>query len=121
MKSISFSNLDSAFSNTQLGTHVHFYLTPNMLSHINALCINLSYLPKDQSLKFSRKHSENWRSWKMTFCFVFCYWVFQKKISIKITMAFISLILWFLQNLETGFIRTNMHTTLGPLTQYVHR
>ena len=40
------------------------------------------YLPKDQSLNFLQKNIEIWRSWKITFCFVFCsffgYWVFQK-------------------------------------------
>ena len=40
---------------------------PYRLSHINALRINLSYLPKDQSLRFSRKNTENWSSWGMTF------------------------------------------------------
>ena len=49
------------------------------LSHINALQVNQFYLPKDQSMKFWSKSIENWRSWKMTFCFVFGYWVFQKK------------------------------------------
>ena len=37
------------------------------LSHINALCINLSYSLKDQSLKFLQKSIENWRSWKSQF------------------------------------------------------
>jgi hypothetical protein len=40
---------------------------PNRFSHINTLCINLLYLPKDQSLKFSRKKIENWGSWKSQF------------------------------------------------------
>ena len=31
-------------------------------SHINTICINLSYLPKDQSLLFWRKNIENWWS-----------------------------------------------------------
>ena len=30
------------------------------LSHIDAICINLSYSPKNQSVKFSRKNIENW-------------------------------------------------------------
>ena len=34
---------------------------PYRLSHINALCINQSYLPKDRSIKFSQKNIENWR------------------------------------------------------------
>ena len=34
------------------------------LTYINALHINLSYSPKDQSLKFLQKNIENWRSWK---------------------------------------------------------
>ena len=29
--------------------------------------------------QFLQKNIENWRKWKMTFCFVFCYWVFQKR------------------------------------------
>ena len=40
---------------------------PYKLNHINPLRINLSYLPKDQSVKFLRKNIEDWRSWKMTF------------------------------------------------------
>ena len=35
-------------------------LWPYRLSHINALCINLSYSPKDQSLKFLRKNKFFW-------------------------------------------------------------
>ena len=48
------------------------------LNHINVLCINLSYSPKDQSLKFLRKNIENWLSWKMIF---FGFWLlgFSKK------------------------------------------
>ena len=37
---------------------------PQMLSYINAFRINQSYLPKDQSVKFSRKNFENWGFWK---------------------------------------------------------
>jgi hypothetical protein len=40
---------------------------PYRLSHVNALRINQFYEPKDQSMKFSQKNIENWRSWKMTF------------------------------------------------------
>jgi hypothetical protein len=40
---------------------------PYRLSHINALCINQSYQPKDQSMKFSQKSFENWRFWKTQF------------------------------------------------------
>ena len=40
---------------------------PYRLSHTNALCINQFYKPKDQSIKFSWKTIENWRSWKMRF------------------------------------------------------
>ena len=101
---------------------------PYRLSQINALCINLSYLPKDQSLKLLRKNIENWRSWKMTFCFVFCffvfcYWVFQKKIFWFILNenhhGFHMHNGWFLQNLEKGFIWTNMHTTVNLITFFV--
>ena len=45
------------------------------VTHINALHINLSYLSKNQSLKFLRKDIENWRSVKMTF-FSFLSWPF---------------------------------------------
>ena len=72
---------------------------PYSLSHVDALRINLSYSPKDQSLKFSWKNIENWLSWKMKLCFVFCFVLFFvigffKNIffcffSLKITMAFI--------------------------------
>ena len=40
---------------------------PYRLSHINALRIDQSYWLKNQSMKFSQKNIENWRSWKMTF------------------------------------------------------
>ena len=40
---------------------------PYRLSHNNALHINQFYSPKDQSMKFSLKNIENWRSWKMRF------------------------------------------------------
>ena len=40
------------------------------LSHINALCINQSYQPKDQSVKFSQNFFENWRFWKTQFFWV---------------------------------------------------
>ena len=97
---------------------------PYRLSHITALPINLSYSPKDQSLKFSQKNIENWQSWKMTFCFVFLFLVIGV---FKICFLFFRnenhhgfhmrqrLFLhygWFLQNLEEGFIRTNMHTNV---------
>ena len=55
----------------------------------------------------------------MTFGFGFWLLGFSKKyifcfFSMKITLAFIRCIVhrWFLQNLEKGFIRTNMHTTV---------
>ena len=55
--------------------------------------------------------------------FVFCYWGFQKNLffSIKITAVHRGFHMrhhlflyygWFLQNLEKGFIRTNMHMTV---------
>ena len=37
-----------------------------------------SIYPTYQSMKFLQKHSENWRSLEMTYCFVFCYWGFSK-------------------------------------------
>ena len=40
---------------------------PYRLSHIHALCINLSYKPKHQSLKFWRKNIKNWQVWKSQF------------------------------------------------------
>jgi hypothetical protein len=40
---------------------------PYRLSHIIALCINLFYLSKDQSLIFSLKSIKYWRCWKMRF------------------------------------------------------
>lgn len=43
---------------------------PNRLSHINALQINLCYIPKDQSLKFLQKNIENWQSWKSQFFWI---------------------------------------------------
>ena len=43
---------------------------PYKLSLVAALCINLSYQHKDQSLNFSGKNVENWRSWKSQFFWV---------------------------------------------------
>ena len=43
---------------------------PYRLSYINTLCINQSYLPKDQSMKFSQTIFENWRFWKTQFFWV---------------------------------------------------
>ena len=45
-----------------------------------ALCINLSYSPKDQSQNFFLKNIKNWWSWKIIFFLFFCffgYWVFK--------------------------------------------
>ena len=59
------------FSNFCLCLSLHQTVwQPYRLSHINALSINLSYPPKDQSLKFSLKDIENWRSWKSQFFWV---------------------------------------------------
>ena len=64
-------------------THIYPFLSlrqtawrPYRLSHIYALHINLSYSPKNQSLKFSQK---NCLSWKKTFCFGFWLLCFSKK------------------------------------------
>ena len=43
---------------------------PYKLNLINALHINQSYEPKDQSVKVSRKIFENWRFWKTLFFWV---------------------------------------------------
>ena len=40
------------------------------LSHIRAFHMDLSYKPKDQSLKFWQKNIENWRLWKSQFFWV---------------------------------------------------
>ena len=68
-----------------------------------------------QALKFWRKNVENWRSWKMTFCFVgFFKFFFLNENHLGFHMRY-HLFLhywWFLQNLEKGFILTNMHTTV---------
>ena len=40
---------------------------PYRLSHINALRIDQSYWPKDQSSKFAQTFFENWRFWKLSF------------------------------------------------------
>ena len=53
---------------------------PYSLSHIDALRINLSYLPKDQSLKFSRKNIENWGVENLSFFELVIYnFFFQKE------------------------------------------
>ena len=48
------------------------------LSHTNALRINQFYQPKDQSMKFSWKNIENWRSPENDFCLVFWFSVCKK-------------------------------------------
>ena len=54
---------------------------PYRLSHINALRINQSYWPKDQSTKFSQIVFENWRFWKTHFFLSLQFWIcFSKKI-----------------------------------------
>ena len=40
------------------------------VSHINAIHINQSYWPKNQSMKFSQIFFENWRFWKTQFFWV---------------------------------------------------
>ena len=61
---------------------------PYRLSHIDALHINLSYWPKDQSLKFSQKKIEIWRFWKTLFLFESALWTlfFKKNIFCLISM-----------------------------------
>ena len=61
---------------------------PYRLSHITAFCINLRYLPKDQSLKFLRKNMKNSVILSRPFWF-FCF------IPMKINLAFISDIVYF--------------------------
>ena len=51
---------------------------PYRLSHINALHINQFYWPKNQSMKFSQKNIENWRSWKTQFFWVGDFFFFSK-------------------------------------------
>ena len=48
---------------------------PYTLSHINTLRINQSYSSKDQSVKFSRKNFENWRSVFL----ILPFWFFSQK------------------------------------------
>ena len=73
---------------------------PYKLSHTNALCINQFYKPKDQSMKFSWKNIENWRSWKMFFWVghfdFFCF------ISMKTSSLFICGIIYF-SNMDIFF------------------
>ena len=57
------------------GNHAFLFLTcfrpyawrPFRLSQMNALRFNLTYSPKDQSLKFWRKNIKNWLFWKSAF------------------------------------------------------
>ena len=89
---------------------------PYTLSHINALRINQSYQPKDQSMKFSWKNIENWRSWKMRFFWVGHFDFFFLHLSEK-SSPFIWGIIFFctmdgFQNLGKEVVRTFMHTTV---------
>ena len=96
---------------------------PYKLSHINALWINLSYSPKDQSLKSLQKNIDVWRSWKWHFL-VFGFWLlgFSKKnclfllngnqLGFHMRYHLFLLYGWFLQNLGKDYIRTNMHTNV---------
>jgi hypothetical protein len=101
---------------------------PSMMPHMKAKLIfigNFFWKPKNKNKKkteiFGKKYWELAELENDIFFLLFVsgYWVFQKKIlSMKISMAFI----WgniyfcsmdFFQNLEKGFIRTNMHPTLN--------
>ena len=70
---------------------------PYRLSHINVLCINQSYQPKDQSKNISQKNIENWRFWKTQFFWVghFGFFFSKKKIfcfiPIKISKKFLDI------------------------------
>ena len=76
------------------------------------------------------KNIENWQSWKKAIFFVlflvflvFGYWVFQKQNILfflnenhhgfHMRQCLLLHYGWFLQSLEKGFIRTNMHTTVS--------
>ena len=75
-------------------------------------------------MKFSQKNIENWLSWKMTFFlsghFEFFFSKKKKKIAqfnektkgFHMRQRLFMHYGWFLQNLEKGFIQTNMHTTV---------
>ena len=52
---------------------------PHGLSKINALCINQSYYPKDESMKFWRKLLSFWRCWQTQFFWVGHFDFFMKK------------------------------------------
>ena len=76
-------------------------------------------------MKFSWKNIENWRSWKMSFFCAghfetffskkknfFCFNLNENKQPVHMRCHLFLHNGWFLQNLGTDFIRTNMHTTV---------
>ena len=95
---------------------------PYKLRYINALHINVSYSPKDQSLKCLRKILRIGGAGKWHFL-VLGFWLlrFSKKkfVFSQWKSAWLSYEVlhygWCLQNLEKDFIRTIMHTTVIAL------
>ena len=95
------------------------------LSHTNARGINQFYYSKDQSMKFSWKNIENWRSWKMIFFWVGHFQFFLQKnkknfcfISMKTSSPFLWGIIYFctmdgffriLENISSKLICTRLY------------
>ena len=82
----------------------------------------LIFIRKKQNFLKNPTTKKCHQSWKMTFCFVFCfdYWVFQNilifpnenQLGFHMRYHLFLHYGWFLQNLGKDFIRTNMHTTV---------
>ena len=99
-------------------------LKPYRLSHVNALCINQFYQPKNQSMKFSQKilrigGAGEWPLFRRPFLFFFfkkkkkkMYHLNENKQPAHMRYHLFLHYGWFLQNLGKDFIRTNMHTTV---------
>ena len=82
---------------------------PYRLGHINALRIIQSYLPKDQSMKISKKYIENWQSWKTQLFLSRPFWFFcfipmkiSHKLCVRIDGTQFLLLWWFTAENERG-------------------
>ena len=90
------------------------------LNHIVALHINLTYLPKNQSLKFSYKNIENWWIRKTQFLFQVFFFIpikISHKLRGSMDGAQFFWIPWFLEKIR-GDIKLWNTLYLNPLFMY---
>ena len=104
-----------------------------MLDSVTTIQVEPHQCPTHQSIlhiqgpipEIFTKNSENWQSPENDFCFsfqflvigtfknfVFCFFSMKNTKEVHMRQCLFLYYGWFLQNLEKGFIRTNMHTTV---------